>query len=203
MRNNSIKQNNKGFSLVELIVVVLITGILMLAVGLFMTTSRTAYMTVNTSATLQEEAMTVERVLSEYCMEAYDFGLKKDADLDVAIGDVFWIQARENDGTPGAKDPIYFFVRDKNKNVLKFGKGTEGMASAAGITPEGVAQIKSDCYGTNDKYSLVAEHIKSISINKTKALSDGTHLIVLEVGYSYMEKEYIDTITIVTRNKNK
>ena len=71
-KKNVYKINNKGLSLIELIVSVLITGILMTAVAMFISTSRNVYMTVNKSATLQEESLTVERVVSEYLMEAVE-----------------------------------------------------------------------------------------------------------------------------------
>ncbi len=205
MDNNTMLKNNKGFSLVELIVVVLITGILMMAVGVFMSTSRAAFITVHISATLQEEAMTVERVLSEYMMEAFDYGLEEDVSITGTSykADVLWILAKENDGVSGAKDPIYFFVRDREKNELRFCKGEDGMAGDSGIASEGNTKIKDNCYGTKEKFSLVAEHIKSIAINKSKHQADGTDLVVLEIEYNYLDTDYTNVITIVTRNKKK
>ncbi len=116
MKVKNIMNDNKGFSLVELIVTVLITAILMIAVVAFISSSRTMYQTVNTSATLQEEAITAERVFTEAFMEAKTY--KYQANVSLATGsvtDVLWIKAKENapiSGDTNTDDSVYFYVID-------------------------------------------------------------------------------------------
>ena len=202
MENKKLKNDNQGFSLVELIVVVLITGILMLAVTMFLSTSRSAYQTVNISATIQEESMTVDRVLQEYIMEAKSHGNLTADDLGASGATIFWVTAPDNTGNTG--DCVYFFVLDLATEVLKYCKGktnwiqTDGSLSAAGRQAVNLL-----CYGDNEKYSMVAEHVKSITVKKTKTnKSDGTDLICLALNYEYAGKEFVNTLTVTTRNKN-
>ncbi len=239
--NKMFLKDNKGFSLIELIVTVLITALLMLGVLTFMTTSRNVYQGVNTSATLQEEAMTVERVLSEFIMEAKpgyasdgsllvaSYGYDKNVSAQVTVDtetetrtlDVFWINAKENkydaEGVSGSSDDdsLYFFVFDHTDNKLRYckidsvepnkyvGNGIDTASDdQARIKADGINKIKADCYGSNEKFSMIAEHLETMELKKTVAQADGTDLVILGIKYEYLGKSYTDTLTVVTRNQN-
>ncbi|MCR5205806.1 MAG: prepilin-type N-terminal cleavage/methylation domain-containing protein [Lachnospiraceae bacterium] len=204
MKIKSIKDNNAGFSLIELIVSVLITGILMMAVGLFMSTSRTAYQTVSTSAKLQEEAMTVERVMSEYIKEAQKYGLDEGLVISGTEVDVFWVKAKENEGTSIAPS-VYFFVHDKTKKNIRYYKGEEADVeeTTGTVTTGGIAHLATGVFGASEKYSLVASNVESMEKKSFVQRADGTDLICLKLTYSYLDKTYSDTLTAVTRNKNR
>ncbi len=209
-----MKNDNRGLSLIELIVTVLITSILMLAVSLFVSTSRSAYQTVNTSATLQEESMTVERVVSEILMEAQNYQLIKDKEYDDHDYDVLWVRALDNE-SPSSGYSVYFLVFDKTDNQLRYCKGNEttlvetSPASTPAISKtytissvEGYNKIHSECFGTNKKYSLVADHITQFEIKSIVHRPDESgDLITFECKYEYMGKEYNSNIAAVTRNK--
>ena len=210
MKKHGIITDNRGFSLVELIVVVLITGILMLAVVMFISTSRSAYQTVNTSATMQEEAISVERVLSEYIMEASECGFEAGVDLDDGSSvDVFWVRAKENDTSDSNYDPlkpysVYCFVLDKAKERIMYTKDVSehiGVIDGLGkISSVGEDQIEADCTGDAAKYHLIGKHI--IGLKPTRySRGDGSELICLNITYSYMGKEYKSMVTAATRNK--
>ena len=62
------KMDNKGFTLIEMLISVLITGLMMLGVSAFMNSSRMSYSKVNTSVSLQEEAGTTVKFLNEIVM---------------------------------------------------------------------------------------------------------------------------------------
>jgi prepilin-type N-terminal cleavage/methylation domain-containing protein len=202
MKKKRIVPDNRGFSFVELIVVVLITGILMLAVVAFISTSRSAYQTVNTSATLQEEAISVERVLTEFIREAKECGYEENISANL---DVFWIKARENELT-GTEltvrpDSVYFFVLDKANEKMLYYKGEVSMIDGSGkITSAGKTTIADECTGEKAKYCLLGNHVSYMKPKKYMR-SDGSELICLDVTYNYMGKEYKSTITAATRNK--
>ncbi len=200
---NKLKLNdNKGFSLVELIVTVLITAILMLAVVAFISTSRTMYQTVNTSATLQEEAITAERVFTEAFMEAKEYKLETGVDLVAGVDtDVIWIRAMENDDT-NTDDSIYCFVIDKTANQIRYYKDLHddtGMLAGGSLSSEGKNKLKTECFGTNAKYSVISKNVKSVDLD-TIPRSDGKDLVCMEIVLEYMSKEYTENITVVTRN---
>ena len=126
MKRKKLINDNKGFSLIELIVTVLITAILMIAVVAFISSSRTIYQTVNTSATMQEEAITAERVFTEVFMEAKAYKFETGVDLYSGVDtDVIWTQSRENNpasGDASTIDSVYCFVIDKTNNEIRYYK---------------------------------------------------------------------------------
>ena len=201
-----LMNDNKGFSLVELIVTVLITAILMIAVIAFISSSRTIYQTVNTSATMQEEAITAERVFTEVFMEAKAYKFETGVDLYSGVDtDVIWTQSRENNPAPGdtsTDDSIYCFVIDKTNNEIRYYKdlhNTTGMVLSGSLTVEGRNKLTAECFGTNAKYSVISKNVKSVDLD-TIPRADGTDLVCMEIVFEYVGKEYTENITVVTRN---
>lgn len=202
MKNNRLLNDNKGFSLVELIVTVLITAILMIAVIAFISSSRTVYQSVNTSATLQEEAITAERVFTEAFMEAKVYKLETGLST---TADVIWIQSKENEpvsGDTNTDDSVYCFVIDKAANEIRYYKGVHkasDMISGGSLTTTARTTLNTECFGTNAKYCVVSKYVKSVNIS-TVPRSDGTDLVCIEIIFEYTGKEYTENITVVTRN---
>ena len=206
MMGKKLIDDNKGFSLVELIVTVLITAILMIAVVAFISSSRAMYQTVNTSATLQEEAITAERVFTEAFMEAKAYKFETGVNLYSGVDtDVIWTQSRENNPASGDTNPddsIYCFVVDKTNNEIRYYKdlhNVTGMISGGNLTTEGKNKLTAECFGTNAKYSVISKNVKSVDVD-TIPRSDGTDLVCLEILFEYVGKEYTENITVVTRN---
>ena len=200
--NNKIINDNKGFSLVELIVTVLITAILMLAVVAFISSSRTMYQTVNRSATLQEEAITAERVFTEAFMEAKEY--KREIGVDLSAGvdtDVIWIRARENEDPTSTDDSIYCFVIDKTANQIRYYKDSDvtDMIVGGSLSNDGKDKLKTACFGNNAKYCVISKNVKSVDL-KSISRSDGKDLVCMEIIFEYSSKEYTENITVVTRN---
>ena len=204
--DKKLMNDNKGFSLVELIVTVLITAILMIAVVAFISSSRTMYQTVNTSATLQEEAITAERVFTEAFMEAKTYQFQTGVDLSSGIDtDVIWTQSRENSPASGDTNPddsIYCFVIDKTNHEIRYYKDVHnetGMVLGGSLTTEGKNKLADKCFGTNAKYCVISKNVKSVSLTKIPR-ADGTDLVCMEIVFEYVGKEYTENITVVTRN---
>ena len=207
-KKNVYKINNKGLSLIELIVSVLITGILMTAVAMFISTSRNVYMTVNKSATLQEESLTVERVVSEYLMEAVECYCKE---YEIPIYDssnnkikeisekVLFVNALENEADINTNN-LYCFALDSTDNILRYCKidaGTENLLSGD-LTEGACSLIGKAIYGPsskNAKYSVIAEHIQDMNC----VLDTDTNLIILNLNYNYLDCDYTSHLTVTAR----
>ncbi len=202
---NSMIKNNKGFSLIELIVTVLITSILMLGVIAFMSTSRSAYQNVNISSTLQEESLTVKRVLTEYLMESKAYGLQKNVTIDGNLKDVLWIVARETEDNTYI-NKAYFFVIDPVDKKIRFCKGNSNLVNPdvlESLSADAPEYILNNCYNDGGKYSVVAEHVQSLTLTKSEKRPDNSYLVCIKLKYQYPEgngREFYDEIAVVTRN---
>lgn len=148
-----------GFSLIEMVVTVLITSILMLAVGLFMSSSNSIYQTVGTSSKLQEESLSASNFLNEILLESVNIAYSPDSSSTK-----YWVvKALDNDDSAdkGEKDSTtglwstidydyYIFLLTKasgeTEYSLRYVKVKEG--SAGGITGDEI-QLVNICDGNN------------------------------------------------------
>ena len=224
--NTELKSNDQGFSLVELIVAVLITGIMFLAVSSFLGVSRTTYARVSKSTSLQEESLTLERVLSETLKEAVKIGTVRNASAKLGKDcDILWVSTVLNDNTvtknadgsdiQTGKYVTYFFVLDKEAKEVRYCYNQDVIDDTGAITDAGYTVIKNKCLGTDKKYWFVAKHVKSMfypladdgtgDAIKKIARDDGTYLICLDLEYSYSgtDTDQSNTLTVVTRNPLK
>lgn len=209
MKKLSEKQlNNKGFSLVELIVVMLMSGFIATMVMMFISSSRRNYETVNTSYTLQSEALTATTYMNELLLEAQDCGSVVLTDT-LTDGDgatytdptVLWIQAPNNYGTD-TDSYIYFILLENETGNLRFGRRAwasseiEACKSSGKFEPTN-AQLKGlveDYCG--DKYALLAQHVKSIEMPSREV--SGLVSVVLKLNYN--DKDYETTLNVSGRN---
>ncbi len=209
--NNKIYKDNKGFSLVELIVAVLITGILMLAVGLFMSTTRNTYSIVGTSAKLQEESLTAEKVISEFLKEAKAYGIKSNLGRTVTgfsgDQDLLWIVAK-NYLNP-SEDSCYLFVLEKPSDgtpgKLRF---NQAPASIVNLSTKVISEADLTTYVDNqminNKYKLVANCM--VSMEDKSGFTDsetGKDLILLTCTYKYNNTVFTSNVSAVSRNIKK
>lgn len=203
-----LKDDNKGLSLVELIVTVLITGILMTAVGAFISFSRVTYQNVATSSKLQEEALTVDKVLSEAFMESKAWGFIPNKNITATKGplsgtvvgcSVLWIIARSNtDNT--TDDKCYFFILEKPTGILRYCVDEVGAVNTTANTIVDAAGI-TDAVG--DKYKLVANNMKSITlISDYPTGSGGTKSVFLKCEFEFLGENFTSNISAESRNIN-
>lgn len=210
---NREQLNNKGFSLVELIVVMLMSGFIATMVMMFISTSRKSYETVNTSYTLQSEALTATTYMNELLLEAQDCGLVElsatvtDAD-SVAYSNpkVVWIQAPNNYGTDN-KSYIYFIVLENETGILRFGRRAcessevaacirTGESGADRFNPteaEMVSLVSGYC---GDKYSLLAQNVENIEMPSR----DVGSLVSVVLDLKYNDTSYTTTLNVTGRN---
>ena len=213
--------NNKGFSLVEMVVSVLITSILMLGVAVFMSTSRAAYQTVDTGARLQEEAVTANTFMTELFLEAQAYGTKptetvaKDGkNYDIQL---LWIYARDN-AADGAVNEFatYFLVfeKEQGKDVgcIRYAKVPSSYLMAPGdphaisggyawSVPTMLTEVRDKYYHgiVGDPYSLIAQNVKAMKINDPQLQPNGS-LISGNLVFEYAGTEFTSNINVLSRN---
>ena len=109
------KQDDRGFSLIELIVSILIMSVISAMVILLISSSRATYSEVNTDAVLQGDAETVRKFIGELALEARSWGEKT---VNLPGGDSYkliWIKALDNDTEGlerGSYDYTYYVDED-------------------------------------------------------------------------------------------
>lgn len=205
--------NNKGFSFIEMLVSVLITGILMLTVGIFISTSRYTYQSVNTSATLQEEAQTANNFISELLMEAKEYGTFEETanvtETDRSYsGDikVLWIHALNNDGDD-TDYHYYFLIFEEKTGKLRYMQAPDTAAVvSAGIGSDiwtiSLNSTNKESYiyaALDNKYKLIAENVKSIEV-PDPVEQGGAVLINVELEFSYFDTDFKSNINTLSRN---
>ena len=135
--------SNGGYSLVELIVTVLISGVVMLAVMGFLTSGLRHYRNVNSEVMLQMESQMTELFITELIQESSDFKMVSDSERPSGVTAALEVQR----GTD-------YFVLAHIGNELRFGKTT------AGTTAERVGEIKA----ADRKVTFLAQYVTDFSL---------------------------------------
>lgn len=213
-----LRKDNKGFSLVEMIVAILITSFLMLGVSTFLQTSRVVYTRVNTGSRLQEEAGAATNFIDELLVEAIDCGtFSTTADgKDISV---LWITALENDLSTTAteaeirKKSIYFIIFEKpavgsDTGYLRYRKiKNYDPAVNTNITftesmGEKVIHVPADFFDAyvNNPYVTICEYITTM--NATKLNSTNGRMFKVELGFKYNGETYSASVNNYARNNS-
>lgn len=206
-----MKQNigsNEGFSLVEMVVTVLITGILMLAVGVFISISNDMFQVINTSSRVQDEALTTKKFMSEILYEAVNLCESSD---DAPTK--YWIiKSMDNaDGSTklaGTSIDYDYYIFIKNDNKIHYAKVKEENESlfkgiCEGSTNEIDKLVEDDVgyvtyiAGNKDsKYNIISNYVEYFDIEVKS-----NNLYEVTITYKYLQKEYTTSFSVNSRNK--
>lgn len=159
MKDNNSKLNNQGFSLVELLVALAISGIVIVMISLLIVNSSNLFNNENKNIDLQNEFQVVDGFLSETLMEAKTIDIKDNDDGTLTL----YTGTRGSDEAlqPVTTEPI---------------EATTTGAAAASITTERIITFKPDSnslYITKSKdASLTKGNRISSSVKKFKVSID-------------------------------
>ena len=174
-----VRKNNRGFTLVELIVSTAILGIIALSASAFMIAGTKTYSSLNYAVRLQYEAQLVMAQLQEYTVDC-----TKGIAWDAAKRTLY---IANEDGNPDTDDAVvHVFVH----NAAEDAQNIVYKRSDCGATF--VQQIDSTTFAVE---ALMAEHVKSMNVT-----FDGNQAkITLEMARG--NKTYIATQVIALRNQ--
>ena len=202
------KMDNKGFTLIEMLISVMITGLLMLGVSAFMTSSRVSYSRVNTSVSLQEEAGTTVKFLNEIVIESQEWGLLQDisytSGTETSLIDVIWFKALDNESSSveNRDECIYFVIWEKATKCIRYKKVDVGDGSgefdktAYLAEPEDyVVGLISDAFF--DDYSLVSRYAESVSVTRD---ANNLKRYSISITFKFNGEEYVANVNSVSRN---
>lgn len=176
MKDNNSKLNNQGFSLVELLVALAISGIVIVMISLLIVNSSNLFNNENKNIDLQNEFQVVDGFLSETLMEAKTIDIKDNDDGTLTL----YTGTRGSDEAlqPVTTEPIEAATTGATDGSIatKPIEATTTGAAAASITTERIITFKPDSnslYITKSKEaSLTKGNRISSSVKKFKVSID-------------------------------
>ena len=222
--------DDRGFSLVELLVSILIMSVITGIVVMLISTSRRIYNSTETNATLQTESDVVKNTIGELAIEAQNCGL-----VNASGYSFIWLCAPDNDQDPSIlrsdedfkKYYYYVFLKKDGDDKLRFGKFED--REVPGTDPkvytvrnsEGIIFGDGYTFPTEDEYScniltdpraVLAEHLQKehnksgrqdIFCSVTAENNLYEQLITVMVNFEYNGTENSSTMNFAGRNMKK
>lgn len=214
--NNACKNNNAGFSFVELIVAMLITSVVSLGVMAFVSLTSREYASTNSEVGIQTESSSAEDFLTKSIREATHYKVLNGTDYTA-----LWVRGAvvgsEVDSSTGAMKDKYkysLFVFDKTDNLLLYTtlKDFKNVYYTGDLLEEatltGAGKLIPTMLSNDNKY-LLAYHIDSFAVKDVTptGTSDATHkyeddnkILQLDIGYKYGSKSFSHSFEVKLRN---
>lgn len=190
MKDNNSKLNNQGFSLVELLVALAISGIVIVMISLLIVNSSNLFNNENKNIDLQNEFQVVDGFLSETLMEAKTIDIKDNDDGTLTL----YTGTRGSDEAlqPVTTEPIEAATTGAADGSIatKPIEATTTGAAAASITTERIITFKPD------SNSLYITKSKEASLTKGNRISSSVKKFKVSIDDSCKTyKEVEDSIT--------
>lgn len=207
-RNAHGQLNNAGFSLIELVVVVLLGAVVALMVAGFIEASRSTYQKVDEDSQLQTEAQAASALMREVAGTAMDAGWSIGgsssngaAGYDITGGlnsnkGVIWFEGYDYENPASDAHRIYVFALDDTEVMRYAVYNKSDITTGANL----VTRINTDLldYSTNARYALLAEYMTSFAVSKQSG-GDGT-LFSITLDFEYRGHVYDTTLKVLARN---
>nr|MCR5342346.1 hypothetical protein [Butyrivibrio sp.] len=201
------KLNNKGLSLVELVVVILMMGLISTMLVVFVSTSRMSYQQVSTEVQLQDEATFAMSYIEEIAVEA------KECTAVEAVNDgtgdmlAFCIKAPDSEHQiVSAKDYYYIVALEPDTGIMRFvtvaeddpwfAQDATGKTISIGDTLKKLKDDGKGIYGNQRK--LLAKNVKPDGLSVSA--DPNSSLITVDIVFALLDKEYNAHKVILGRN---
>lgn len=186
------KLNNKGYTLIELIVTILMTAIVAAIISMFISVSRTSYDEVKKEAVLQEEAQMAGSYIGDIAIEASECTFISSLVIDHNNYKVLTIKAPDPEYTSGTLKHYYFIILwEENTQTLRFDKVED-----TGTPPDYATVLPSII---SNPRSLLARYVTDMQV-VTPDASTGNKLTKITLIFKYRDEEYVLTKNITGRN---
>jgi prepilin-type N-terminal cleavage/methylation domain-containing protein len=196
------KKDNRGFSLIELIVSLAVASIVILAIGTLMSVGTRSYYSTNTETELQKESQIAMNQLNDLLIKTQDYKYLTDFQVDGVSVPILVITGSEDDDVGNAVVYYYVIIFDKSRNQLLFRKSKK--ANFAPITMVNLddwlhAVVRIEVQSTTP--SLLAKYIQELTISPTNSTSDNQGVVQVTLDLALGEKTYSTFSSISFRNK--
>jgi len=186
------KLNNKGFSLVELMIAVSILAVIGLTIAMFMGSSSNMYTRTNTEATLQAEAQVVANGISDLmidCTSNIDYNRKP---IDNSKINNLNMSINYGDKTDGY---ILQIVNDLEQYLILFAQEEEKIYYLESTRVRKTQPFPNYNY---DEKQILAEHVSDFKVNTERYEKE--HIIWFELSYTKNDKTYNGDYQVNIRN---
>ena len=195
---NKLHKDNKGLSLVELIVTVLLMAGISGMIVMFISSSRTNYEFISTESTLQGEAQAATGFIYDVLLEAEDvtfYGADgtlaaSAVDADDATGTVKVIAAKNG-------EDVNVVLYDMNNQKLLYRTVSAGAVAAP--SSSAITVLKAGPSLINDKHALLAEYVTGLDFQKLPSGAAITYSNV-NLEFEYAGRQYKTSIDVRGRN---
>lgn len=195
-RGKSRKVNNKGFSLVEILVAMAILGVVSLAIYSFMNTGAKLYQKTSSDADIQTEAQLVANTVSDLII---------DCELNISYGPTVSDRIPEYKGTvsggslPGGSNPDADNILEIDNNNYQFLIIPDGEKL---FYLERRAQSGSDNYEAYDlsKAQLLAENVTDFSVDLSRVTGKNKNIVTFALTYEKGGRRYSGNYQVNLRN---
>lgn len=180
---SKMKKNNSGFSLIELVVTILISGLVLGSAAILISLGGNQFSRISAEESVQSEAQFTDYFITELFQEALDF-TKLDA-TELSGGASTAVQVVREDGT---------YMLAHIGTTLYFGAVDESKTKA-----EQLSQL----IGLGKAKSFLAKNVETFSFTETSYTSAMSTNGFLVIGYkiSFMNKSFSGSSFIKLRNR--
>ena len=199
--NNTIKSNNKGFSLVEILTALAISSVILLGVTAFMNGGSVSYRTATTQIALQDDVQETMNYLTDLLQRSMYVIMEngKNVDADSEKEKILYMFMPKKDSLNGEYE-VYYVIDDVNTgnvyvaNKILAPNSAEYNSSLTMDTTKG----NSFCVQSN----LLAEGVRDFEANiEEDATSGEITLVNLSIRFRKNNKDREASIAIRPRNR--
>ncbi len=207
---NKLNNDNRGLSLVELIVTVLLMGVISGMIVMFISSSRANYEIISTESTLQGEAQAATGFIYDILLEAEDvYFYGKDVPIDAervggsaGEGTVKVLSAKNGDTYS-----VVLYEIDEGKLRYTSMSAIEAEVTTGGAIDALKARVTANPNDKllGDKYSLLAEHVTGLNFEQLKNPDPKINLSYSNVNldFEFAGRKYHTTIDVNGRNSKE
>lgn len=209
MKKNKLIKDNRGFSLVELIVTLLVSSFVILAASFFLTASLSTFNRNNTEVSLQMESQIAMNLIENLTVEASSCCYYPDFEYTVTDGEneesatcpVFAIGTSD-----GSTTTLYLVILKEKTHQLLLIKQTKAVADTPNyvnvvddLNPSSVKDLVSAEIASKRPH-LLANYVTDFTVTPSEVKTDTDELVQLVIKLSYMDKTYDSSSNISLRN---
>ena len=201
-----MRKNQKGFTLVELIIAVAILAIVTLAVCGFIVVGSKSYTSANTDIMLQQEAQLALNQISDVIIDttdsiSYSVGTSggmqkvlKDSEYGGEATDKCLVVVNRNDTSSNNDNPSYWFYWNKDDEKIYFNE----VPVDSTMDPSAI-QSAFDSVGAAADKPVLAEHVTDLNIDISQF--EENRVVMISMTLKNGNREYSTSNNVTVRNK--